>query len=357
MFKRPILGEMKAFSFQETGLFLPLRLGRTARETLQEFIDIDVTAGDLVRILNANQAYRDLFFRFVSQKTAKTEKTESGPETKDKVSPTHRLIGLLGMLGSRNLILALRIHRLAEGRFPITNENQVEIQAGDYLKHALEAEELLQRNKLEYSETAYAAGVYYDLCLRLYQKEKGFKELEPHFKRTWQRAMRTGLIAYFLAECVQGYSPKTAVAAGMLAHAGKMHLAVWLQEAGYVNFEKDLDTNPKLPALACMLMERNKFGVVQEEVGAHTLRYFDVFKSFIPVVRSFREPYCLKGIDAAGHGLAVILWLADAMARSGKIPVDEQDSVFADWSYPGLSALRIKRSTLIEVMKKAMTLK
>ena len=55
---------MGGFPFNNTELFLPFRLGATARETLQEFIDIDVTAGDLTRILNTNQVYRDLFFRF-----------------------------------------------------------------------------------------------------------------------------------------------------------------------------------------------------------------------------------------------------------------------------------------------------
>ena len=122
---------MKAFSFQDSELFVPLRIGRTARETLQEFIDIDVTASDLTRILDNNQTYRDLFFRFVNQKTAKAEKPKPAVEVKDgqaapvpekeaPPSPTHRLIGLLGMLGSRNLILALRIHRLMNGKFPVT---------------------------------------------------------------------------------------------------------------------------------------------------------------------------------------------------------------------------------------------
>ncbi|MGZ3658363.1 MAG: HDOD domain-containing protein [Bdellovibrionota bacterium] len=358
---------MSTFSFQKTELFLPLRLGPTARETLQEFIDIDVTAGDLERILNANQAYRDLFFRFVSQKTAKVPKqvvkAKDGeasikPDEPDEpASPTHRLINLLGMLGSRNLILALRIHRLTEGRFPVSLEGNVDIKASDYLKRALEAEDLFVRNKLEYSETAYAAGVYFDLCERLYSKDNGLKKLEAYYKRVWQRATRTGLVAYFLAEKIPGYTPRTALTAGMLAHAGKLHLSVHFEDDNYAEFEEELEKNSAIPPLARVILERQKFGLVQEDVGSHTLRYFDVFRGLVPMVANFREPYNLKGADKAAHGLCVLLNLADNMARTWKLPADEKDAVFNDWSYPGLSILKVKRSTLIEVMKRAMSLR
>ncbi len=354
---------MNGFSFANTDLFLPLRLGRTARETLQEFIDIDVGAGDLVRILNENQAYRDLFFRFVSQKTAKVEKAPASADgtasaaPEEPPSPTHRLISLLGMLGSRNLILALRIHRLTEGRFPILEDGKIELTASEYLKYALEAEESFQRNGLEYSETAYAVGVYFDLCTRLYGKNGGLKKLEPYFERTWKRAYRTGLIAYFLAEKLVGFTPKYALAAGMLCHAGKLHMAVWNQESAYAEFEEKLDEAKEIPAIGRVLLERDKFGYLAEEAGSHTLRYFDVFKLLVPSVRYYREPYCLKGVDANNHKLSVLLWLSDAMARSWKIPADEKDPVFADWTYPGLGSLKIRKALLMEVMKRAMTMK
>lgn len=350
---------MGSFSFAKTELFLPFRLGRTARDTLQEFIDIDVTAEDLSRILNENQAYRDLFFRFVSQKTARIEKPKEGAEKPENAppSPTHRLVSLLGMLGSRNLIVALRMHRLTNGRFPLSDDGKLELTASDSLKWALEAEDLFQRNKLEYSETAYAAGVYFDLCRCVYGKDGGPGKLEPYFKRTWTRALRTGLVAYFLAEKLAGFTPKYALAAGMLAHGGKLHLAHLFEQDQYAENEEGLDSNPEIPPLGRMLLERASFPVLQEEVGSHTLRYFDVFKMLVPAVRYYREPYVLKGADDRNYKLAVLLWLADAMARSWKVPADEKDPVFQDWSYPGLDTLKIRRKLLIEVMKRAMTLK
>lgn len=339
---------MAAFSFQDTNLFLPLRLGKTARDTLQEFIDIDVSAQDLVRILNENQAYRDLFFRFVSQKTAKQEKARDADEPP---SPTHRLINLLGMLGSRNLILALRLYRLTEGKLP---ENPGELNPGNSLRQALEAEEYFTRNKLEHGETAYAAGVYFDLCTLLYGREGGLKKLEPYFKRTWQRALRTGLLAYLIATKLGNVQPRAALAAGILAHAGKLHLSVHLSGENYAEWEEELDRDDRLDSLARFLLEREKFGVCQEDVGAHTLRYFDVFRNLLPAVGSFREPYNLKGADPAEYALAVTVNFADAMARSWRLPRDEKDPVFEAWSYPGR---RMKKADLIEIMKHAMALR
>ncbi|HEY8280423.1 MAG TPA: HDOD domain-containing protein, partial [Bdellovibrionota bacterium] len=232
----------------------------------------------------------------------------------------------------------------------------IEISPGDYLKRAMEAEDLYVRNKLEYSESAYAAGVYFDLCFHRYSKNNGLKKLEPYFKAVWGRAVRTGTVAYFLGEKVQGITPKTAMMAGMLAHAGKLHLAAWFESQKYAEFEEKMDKQD-IPVLGRMMLERDMFGVAQEDVGAHTLRYFDIFKSLAPAVANFREPYNLRGADPANHALAVTVHLADAMARTWKVPPDEKDPIFSEWSYPGLGALKIRRSTLIEVLKRAMTLK
>jgi len=87
------------------------------------------------------------------------------------------------------------------------------------------------------------------------------------------------------------------------------------------------------------------------------LRFYDVFKLLAPSVRFYREPYCLKGVDASNHKLAILLWLADSMARTWRLPADEKDPVFSEWTYPGLGTLKIRRTLLMEVMKRAMTLK
>lgn len=330
---------------------LPLRLGPTARDTLQEFIDIDVSADDLVRILNRNQAYRDLFSRFVNQKTGRsTSKEGETPED----SPTHRLISLLGMIGSRNLILSLRMHRNAEGSFPVDAEGGVNIKASEYLKRSMEFEELFTRNKLEYSETAFAVGTYYDWFFRVKAKDKAFKKQESFLQEIWKRAQKTALVAYFLAQKVPACPHKYALAAGALSQAGRLQMA--LRFSDYAEFEAELEEK-KLGHVARLILERDKFQISQEELGAYSLFFYDVFLPVEPAVRFFREPYCLKGGDQGQYTLALVVSLAEAMARSWKIPADEKDPVLQEWASPWSKELKLKPAALIETMKLAMALK
>jgi HD-like signal output (HDOD) protein len=348
---------MKAFSLKETNRFLPFDLGPTARDTLQEFIDIDVSADDLVRILNRNQMYRTLFFRYTSKKAPET--AESDPKKKEADSPTHRLVSLLGMIGSRNLILALRLHRAATGTFPIAADGTVDIKAADYLKTAIEMEELFLRNNLEYAETAYAAAVYFDWFMKVQSKSDTFKKLEPYYRDVAKRGQRVGLIAYLLAHELPGFAPKYAMAAGILTQAGKLFLGTDYHEGkeAYSEFEKALEADNRLTACSRALIEREKFGFSQEEIGSHILRYFDVFKSLIPAVRYYREPYCLKGYDKQNYTFALLLGLADRMASTWKIPADDKDPVFMEWSNPATASLKLRREKLMEVMKRVMALK
>ncbi len=336
---------------ENTDLFLPLKIGKTVRDTLQEFLDIDVTAEDLVRILRKNQAYRELFSRFVNQKT----KSATEGDGKDSLpTPTHRLIGLLGMIGSRNLIVALRMHKQLEGTFPVTKEGNVDLQAGQYLKHAMEMEEVFLRGKLEYSETAYAAGVYFDWLEKMFSKHAQKKVLEPYAKDVWNRAYRTGILAYFLAKQVKGMSSKWALAAGFLLHGGKLYLAANFPE--YAEWDKAA-THPKLNLLGKKILEMERFGWNYEEVSSHTLFYFDVFANLREPIAIFREPYLAKGKDPYVYKFAALLLLAEEMADSWKIPANEKDPIIQSWAHPSLKQLQLNPTKLIQVMKSAMTLK
>lgn len=349
---------MKAFSLKDTDRFLPFTLGPTARDTLQEFIDIDVSADDLVRILNRNQVYRSLFFRFTAKKAPESG-GETDPKKKEADSPTHRLVNLLGMIGSRNLILALRLHRAATGEFPVSEDGSVEVKASETLKTAIEVEDLFLRNNMEYAETAYAAAVYFDWFIKVQSSSSSFKKMEPYYREVAKRAQRVGIIAFFLAEELPGFAPKYAMAAGVLSQAGKLFLGTDYNEGkeAFSEFDRALEADNRLTSCARALLERERFGCSQEEIGSHTLRYFDVFRPLIPAVRYFREPYCLKGSDKQNYTFALLLGLADRMAASWKIPADEKDPIFSEWTNPGTPVLKLKREKLMAVMKRAMTLK
>jgi hypothetical protein len=141
----------------------------------------------------------------------------------------------------------------------------------------------------------------------------------------------------------------------MLAHAGKVHASLHFAQNNYMEFEEEIDKNPALPPLACLLLERQRFGCAHEDIGSHILHYFDLFLGLAEPIANYREPYNMKG--SKSYPLCVLLNLADAMVRSWKLPVDEQDPVFGEWTYPGLKDLKVKRALLIEAMEWAMRLK
>lgn len=345
---------MSTFSLENTDQFVALRIGNTVRETLQEFVDIDVTAADLVRILRKNQAYRELFSRFVNQKTKSVDAADS-KDGSPPPTPTHRLIGLLGMMGSRNLIVALRMHKQFEGKFPINEDGNVEIQVGQYVKRASELEETFLKAKLEYSEVAYSAGVYFDWVQGSLAKHPQFKKtLEPYCQEVWNQAYRTGILSYFLAKQVQGVSPKFALAAGFLLHGGKLFLAAAHPE--YPEWEKSA-TNPKLTVHGKKILELERFGWNFEEVSSHLLFYFDLYSSLREVISLSREPYLAKGKDPSLYKFASVLLLAQVMAAAWKIPANEKDPMIQEWAHPSLKQLKLSPTKLIQVMKQSMTLK
>jgi hypothetical protein len=266
---------------------------------------------------------------------------------------------MLGMLGTRNLILALRLFRLTHGKFPIGPEGEVELTASQLLKRALAVEDLFTRNKLEYSETAYACALAYDMGELQLGKVLPAKHAEPFAQKTWDRGLRTGLIAYALASRIPGLPQKQALAAGFFTHLGRLLLAKRFPDGkqSYPEFDERLDDDKLLTPVARALRERDFYGVAQEELGSHSLRYMHLFPELIPVVRYFREPYCLKGLDRENYRFALLMWLASCMARSWKIPADEKDPVFQEWSTPGLESLKISKASLIATMKQVMTLK
>ncbi len=340
----------------------PLRLKPTARDTLREFIDIDVTADDLVRILNRNLAYRDMFERFVQKKI----KPPSGGEKKDgevkEPSPTHRLVSLLGMIGSRNFILALRMGRLHTGKFPVQEDGGVDLKAGDFLKRATEIEEQWQRNGFEYGETAFAGGVLHDMILNLARQKKDSKKLEESLQFNWKQGLRMTAAAHQLAIRVGGFAFLKFAAAGALSvWAGRSLMEFAFpgdQEArSWAEFQTKFGPWEEINPTAFRVLELDVMGVQHEEVAAWALEYFDVFQEFAPAVRWYREPYQLKNSgDRNLWHFASLLNLASKMGRAWRLPQDEKDATIQAWAkeHP---ELKLRPKSIHEAYRAAMTMK
>src|SRR5258708_2311386 len=159
------------------------------------------------------------------QKT-KSKSKDDGDEKKEG-SPTHRLIALLGMIGSRNFILALRIHKAVTGKFPDLNTQKNPFSAPDILKRSLEIEEIFTRNKFAYPETVFAAALAYDWLYFIAARQANFKKLEPYFQDTWKRMLRYAFLGHCLASRAPNFGfHKFAAAGAMLTQVGKLHMAL-----------------------------------------------------------------------------------------------------------------------------------
>jgi hypothetical protein len=321
-------------SLRDTDRFLPFNLGPTAAGALQEFIDIDVTADDLVRLLQQNRAYHELFSRFVQKKMRRRDPDDEDSDEKSKLPApvktgvTHRLVGLLGMIGSRNLILCLRMNRAIYGSFPLDESGNLDIKTSQFLKYSVQAEEYFQRNGLEYSETAYAAGMFYDWISFLAKKNGSFKRIEPLLDITWKQSFRAGVMAFELARRVPGQVPKVAMAAAILAPAGKI-IQAEAEAACGENF-KAWEADRRLDPAAKLILEREKHGFAAEEVSAHALIFFSVFRDLGPIVRHYREPYVHLGRNKNYFLESTLVQLAHTLAAASRIPNGEADAQWAE---------------------------
>lgn len=356
----------------------PLRLGPTARETLQEFIDIDATAEDMVRIFRQNPAYRHTLERFVSLKApaalkadADTEAAANGDsqEKKDEeeknkrpkhLTPTYRLISLLGLLGTRNFILALRIFKATTGKFPEEVKGKWNFAPPEYLKKCLEIEEFCFTHKLLYVETSYAAAYMYDWIGAMAKNHPQARALVPFVDQCWKTGQRAGVVAYGIAERYPNFAfLKFAMASGILHNVGRALMAVTFADAtpSYVDFATRLDKVTGLPRLAYALQERAAFQVSANEVSSLAMRSFSVFNPIGQALHYQNEPYNLKPVDKNLYLLAATLQLSSAMASAWRIPTDDKDPLLKQWKRPWVKDLHLNEKKLGEIMKWAMTLK
>jgi len=347
----------------------PLNLGKTAHDVLQEFIDIDVTSEDLVRILKNNPSYQHYFEKFVNQQAPKSQEeaaNETNPADSGKKSvkttPTHRLIALLGMIGSRNFLLALRLAKATSGNFPISPEGNIDFKPSDYLKLSSEVEDLCLNNNIEYAETWFASAYLVDWLLVIAKQNNNYKKIEPFFQQVWKHSRNTAAVAYALGQKIPNFNfHKYAASAGMLHNVGKILLALETLEstdASYlVNREKADKQNLHFPRECEIVLERSAYGISYEELSSLTVLSFRVFKDLDKSIRYHNEPYYLKTMDKQSYLLACLINLASAMAKSWKTPVDEKDPVLQEWKRPWLKDLKLNTKDVIECMQWAMSLK
>jgi hypothetical protein len=298
---------------------------------------------------------------FVSSKSGarSSSQQEEKKDEEKELTPTHRLISLLGMIGSRNFLLALRLSKGTTGKFPYNKEGVLDVKASDYLKNAVAIEEYCQRNGIDYNETAYAAAYLYDWLLALARQKNIPKNAEAYALQAYKYSLRIGVLSYGLAEKVRGFGfMKFALAAGLTTGLGKVVMACEYtsKTRSFLDYQAELEKKPISHPVAAMISEREKFLVNHAEISALCLRFSGIFSFFERSVNYYEEPFFLKNGDKNHYQLAVILYTAAQMARDWKLPADTKDPVFNNWRNPWLKDLRITDNHLLETIRWAMKL-
>lgn len=332
----------------------PYRIGKTAEDLLQEFIDIDVNGDDLVRILGNNPVYLHLLDEFVALKSGELKK--QGDEEKIELQPTRRLLSLLGMVGSRNAILSLRLARATQGTFPYSKEGKLELKPDQYLKNALAIEELCQRNQIEYADSAFAGAYLFDWLVAVLKVKKAPQKALEYAAQAGRDAQRMALVALGISRLVQGFGfHRYAMAAALSVGLGKILMACEFDKQGnsFVAFQAETAKDPP-PAVMATAHEAAAFGTHHSELAALCLSFSAILRPVERSVRHHLEPYYLRGAPKNVYLLGLVLHTAALMARNWRLPGDLKDPLVATWRSPWRAPLKVSDQQLLNVMQWAM---
>lgn len=332
-------------------------LGDTGRDVLQRFLSIDVSNSALARIIARNQYYKDSLEQYVTaqlggrslsdmaqdeESVKKLAEDADGADPEDeelnkKEASLSYAILLVGMLGTRDFILAWRMRRGLGLEPPNLHEEdaQKRYKPKNDLTLAIKTQEFCREKNISYPESAgYAAGLVFD-WLSLYTsswKEKN-KALETFILDSWKRSVKRGYLVSILASKVPNFAyAKFAFASGMLIDVGKILLALHYRKnpsgSEWIDFEKELENHSlkyKLPI--DRLQEEQGNPLTHEEINELFIDYFPIFSPIKRAIRHYREPYLLQTYNKDLYQLASVLAAATWVNSVRKIP----DPKSKDW--------------------------
>lgn len=324
-----------------------IQLRDTTRAILDAFSNIDVKAERVAQIIQANPYYEYLFFRVI-QSLSKRE----------NVDRLESAIVLLGMQNSRNLLVALQALRMVRGGHPEwTKEGKLKVQPNDVLRYALRTEEALAGNKDSYADTAYAAGLIFDILTLVADQVSTLpppekKKLFAYIDGVYLHGLRSAQLAAEIAKNMPELGFRKYVFSACLIHdIGKIVLAIlepsylaFLEECG----KKGLARNVRLFA------ETRRFGVNHALIGALCCEYFRTFHSIGKVIQYHHEPFLLRGGKSGLGQLASVVSLATNMASNFKKVDKADDPVLALWKGPELQTFPIDARSMIQIASRVV---
>ena len=318
-----------------------LVLPDTSWYILEAFSNIDVTAEKVSHILKANPYFEDLFYRVVTSLS------------KREVMPSlEGAIVLLGMQNFRNLMIAAQLQRSVLGTHPEWDKDgKLKLTPAEFLKYALKTEEQLVNKKNEYSDTAYAAGLVFDVLAAVTNAVcEDKKKVLGFLDAVYNHGMRTAQIATEIAKCVPDLGFQKYVFSAALIHdIGKVGMAI--VRPNYINFLEEM-RKKEISRPIRNYLEPETMGLDHSVIGALVCHFYRMFRPLEKVVQFHHEPYLLRSRNKNLFPITALICLATNIANNFKKTDKSDDPVVSLWKGPELQDFRVDMRGVVNAVAK-----
>jgi HD-like signal output (HDOD) protein len=321
-----------------------LTLGDTSYSILKAFSNIDVTAEKVAQSLKSNHYYQYYFMQTIEGLSKRTE-----------VPSLDGAVVLLGMQGSRNLVIALQLLRTVRGggHAELDKDGKVKVAAKDTLRYALKAEEFLTSQKLPYADTGYAAGLIFDYLAALgAELVEDKKKIANYVEQVFLHGMKTAQIAREINEALPESSFTKYIFASALIHdVGKIAMAIL--DPAYFAFLDEVQKRDA-PRAVRDFAERKRFGVHHATLGGLICHYFRIFRPVEKAILHHHEPYLLRDLNRNLYQLSALISLSSNVANHFKRVDKLDDPVLAQWKGLDLEDFRIDLRAVMKAVTRVV---
>lgn len=318
-------------------IFHALALSDTSLSILGAFSNIDVTAERVCQVIRANPYYENVFLRVIET----LGKRQEMPSLEGAVV-------LLGMQNFRNLIISTQAVRTVVGNHvEWDKEGKLKLLPNDILKYAIRAEDHLLTTKSAYSDTAYAAGLVFDLLVLVSAVHAQDKKKHAAFiDNVFNHGMRTAQIGLELVKLIPDFGFKKYIFAACLLHdVGKVCTA--LINPDYLNFLEE-GRKKEWPRAVHDYVENTKFNVHHSVFGGLVCFSNRMFRPIEKVIECHHSPYLLYHKNKNLFQLASLVCLSTNIANHFKKTDRVDDPIVQQWKGVELRDFKIDMRSVVK---------
>ncbi len=310
-------------------------------KVLEEFSDVDIKADRIANTIRRNQYYEHWLIQEIK-----------ALGLKDNVPSLDAAIVLLGMQNVREFICALYLIRAALGRKPtVGKDGKLDPKPKDLLKFAVKTEEYVQARRLQNTDTAFAAGLLFDIvAITAREHFKASKTFDELLGEVYKQGLRAAMIGLEISKTMKSFAyTRYAFSACLLRDIGKLVMHAFFAEK-YDKLRSDLQKKP-VNRVVRMFLEERHFGFTHEYLSSELVWNYKILRPAARPILYHHEPF-LCSPPADQQAFSGLVGLASQISANYRIPKDTSDPVFNTWFAPETSRLQVDRKAIVNIMGK-----